>query len=111
MRAVRPRAQFKFPEDVGVALIVEHDGHGDSVMEELAKSGELCTEAGAREVVGAQDEAQRRRILGTRRMISGAPPSLPAPKINGDVAVPPPNPVELSRRSGRVGGREGMATG
>src|SRR5437867_7579802 len=41
MRAVSPRAPFKFPEDVGGALIVEHDGHGDSVMEELAKSGRL----------------------------------------------------------------------
>src|SRR6202165_2528404 len=36
MRAVSPRAPFKFPDHVGGALIVEHDGHGDAVFEELA---------------------------------------------------------------------------
>ncbi len=41
MRAVSPRAPFKFPEGVGGALIVEHDGHGEGVLDELARSGEM----------------------------------------------------------------------
>src|SRR5205814_9469234 len=53
MRAVSPRAPFKFPEGVGGALIVEHDGHGERVCDELARSGGLCTGAGAHEAAAA----------------------------------------------------------
>src|SRR5438309_482232 len=110
MRSVSPRAPFKLPEDVGGALIVEHDGHGDSVMEELAKSGELCTEAGAREVVAAQDEAQRRRIWETRRMISVALTSIRPHKISEDVAVPRGSLIELIGRVRAIGARYGLPT-
>ena len=110
MRAVSPRAPFKFPEDIGGALIVEHDGYGDSVMEELAKSGELCTEAGAREVVAAQDEAQRRRIWETRRMISVALTSIRPHKISEDVAVPRGSLIDLIGRVRAIGARYGLPT-
>ena len=110
MRYVTPAAPFKFPEHVGGALIVEHDGHGDSVMEELARSGELCTEAGAREVVAAQDEAQRRRIWETRRMISVALTSIRPHKISEDVAVPRGRLVELIGRVRAIGARYGLPT-
>src|SRR5712691_11104736 len=85
MRAVSKVAPFKFPENIGGALIVEHDGHGDGVFEELAKSGEMCTEAGAQEVVAAQDESQRRKIWETRRQISVALSNIRPFKISEDV--------------------------
>src|SRR3954466_1548903 len=47
MRAVSPKAPFKFPEGVGGGLLIEHDGHGDGVAEELYASGEICTAHGA----------------------------------------------------------------
>src|SRR5919204_763124 len=110
MRAVSPRAPFKFPDDVGGALIVEHDGHGEGVFDELAKSGELCTEAGAHDVVAAQDEAQRRRVWETRRMISVALTAIRPHKISEDVAVPRGTLVELIRRVRIIGDRYGLPT-
>jgi len=110
MRAVSPRAPFKFPEGIGGALIVEHDGHGEGVLEELAKSGEMCTEAGAQEVVAAQDEAQRRRIWETRRMTSVALSAIRPYKISEDVAVPRGRLVELIGRVRDIGARYGLPT-
>ncbi|HTO98651.1 MAG TPA: FAD-linked oxidase C-terminal domain-containing protein [Myxococcales bacterium] len=110
MRAVSPRAPFQFPEGVGGALIVEHDGHGESALEELARSGELCEEAGAQEVVAAQDEAQRRRIWETRRMISVALTALKPHKISEDVAVPRGRLIELIGRVRQIGERNGLLT-
>ncbi|MGZ6143648.1 MAG: FAD-binding oxidoreductase [Myxococcales bacterium] len=111
MRYVSPKAPFKFPENVGGALIVEHDGNSDEmVMEELARSGEMCTEAGAIDVVAAQDEAQRRRIWETRRMISVALMNVRPFKISEDVAVPRGQLVELIRRVRAIGDRYGLPT-
>jgi glycolate oxidase len=110
MRAVSKNAPFKFPENVGGALIVEHDGHGEGVFEELAKSGEMCTEAGALEVVGAQDEAQRRRIWETRRMISVALMNVRPFKISEDIAVPRGQLIEMIRRVREIGRRHGLET-
>ena len=110
MRALAGRAPFQFPEGIGGALIVEHDGHGDSVFEELAKSGEMCTEAGAREVVAAQDEAQRRKIWETRRSISIALTAIRPHKISEDVAVPRGQLVEMIRRVRAIGERYRLPT-
>src|SRR5207248_8654994 len=111
MRAVSPRAPFKFPENVGGALIVEHDGHADeSVMEELARSGEMCTEAGAHEVVAAQDESQRRRIWETRRMTSTALTAIRPHKISEDVAVPRGKLVAMIQRVREIGACYGLPT-
>ena len=111
MRYVSPKAPFKFPENVGGALIVEHDGNTeDAVMEELAKSGEMCSEAGAIDVVAAQDEAQRRRIWETRRMISVALMNVRPFKISEDVAVPRSQLIELIRRVRAIGDRYGLPT-
>ena len=109
MRYVSPKAPFKFPENVGGALIVEHDGNSDEmVMEELARSGEMCSEAGAIDVVAAQDEAQRRRIWETRRMISTALMSVRPFKISEDVAVPRGQLIEMIRRVRAIGDRYGL---
>jgi glycolate oxidase len=110
MRAVGPRAPFKFPEGVGGALIVEFDGHGDGVAEELAAAGEACTRAGALDVVAAQDAAQRRKIWETRRMTSVALKDVRPHKISEDVAVPRGKLVELIRAVRAIGQRHGIET-
>ncbi|HZX96639.1 MAG TPA: FAD-linked oxidase C-terminal domain-containing protein [Myxococcales bacterium] len=110
MRAVSPRAPFKFPEDIGGALIVEHDGHGEGVFDELAKSGEMCTEAGATEVVAAQDDAQRRKIWETRRMTSVAMTAIRPHKISEDIAVPRGQLVAMIGRVREIGARYGLPT-
>ena len=110
MRALKGKAPFQFPEDVGGALIVEHDGNGDGVMEDLAQSGEMCMEAGGIDVVAAQDEAQRRRIWETRRMISVAMTSIRPHKISEDVAVPRGRLVDLINAVREIGARHGLET-
>jgi glycolate dehydrogenase FAD-linked subunit len=111
MRAVSPRAPFKFPDGVGGALIIEHDGNDqDAVMEELARSGEQCTEAGAQEVIAAQDDSQRRRIWETRRVVSVALMSLRPHKISEDVAVPRGKLVALIEKVREIGERRGILT-
>jgi glycolate oxidase len=111
MRYVSPKAPFKFPDDVGGALIIEFDGNSDDgVMEELARAGELCSEAGALDVVAAQDDAQRRRIWETRRMTSVALMSVRPFKISEDVAVPRGKLVELIRRVRDIGAKYNLPT-
>ncbi|GAC1553741.1 MAG: FAD-linked oxidase C-terminal domain-containing protein [Myxococcales bacterium] len=110
MRAVGPRAPFKFPDGVGGALLVEFDGHGDGVSEELARAGELCTGAHAIEVLAAQDAAQRRKLWETRRMTSVALKDLRPHKISEDVAVPRGRLVELIRAVRAIGQRHGIET-
>ena len=111
MRAVSPRAPFKFPDGIGGALIVEHDGNSEeAVMDELARSGEMCSEAGAQEVVAAQDEAQRRRIWETRRMTSVALASIRPHKISEDIAVPRGQLVTMIDRVRAIGLKYGLPT-
>jgi glycolate oxidase len=110
MRAVSKFAPFKFPENIGGALIVEHDGHGDGVFEELTKSGEMCSEAGAQEVIAAQDEAQRRKIWETRRQTSVALGTIRPFKISEDIAVPRGQLVEMIKRVREIGRRHDLPT-
>jgi len=110
MEAVSPRAPFKFPAGVGGALLLEHDGHGDGVAEELAASGELCAKEGALEVLAAQDAAQRKKLWETRRMISVALTSIRPHKISEDVAVPRSQIVELINAVREIGKRHAIPT-
>jgi glycolate oxidase len=79
-------------------------------MNELAASGEQCTEAGAQEVIAAQDDSQRRRIWETRRMISTSLTMLRPHKISEDVAVPRGNLVALIEKTREIGKRRGILT-
>ena len=110
MRALKGRAPFEFPDGVGGALIVEHDGNGEGVMEDLAQSGEMCMEAGAIDVVAAQDESQRRRIWETRRMVSVAMTAIRPHKISEDVAVPRGRLIDLIDKVREIGQRYGLET-
>lgn len=110
MRAVGPRAPFKFPDGVGGALLLELDGHGDGVADELARAGEICAGVGALEVIGAQDDSQRRRLWETRRMVSLALSALRPHKLSEDVAVPRGKLIELIRAVRAIGERRSILT-
>ena len=110
MRAVSPKAPFKFPEGVGGGLLIEHDGHGDGVAEELFSSGEICTAHGAIDVLAAQDESQRRRLWETRRLVSVALTEWKPFKISEDIAVPRGRLLELIRKVRQIGEAHGIAT-
>lgn len=108
MRAVSPRAPFKFPDNVGGAVIIEFDGNSDAVADELGQAGEKCMEAGAIDIVAAQDEAQRRRIWETRRMISTALMDLRPFKISEDICVPRGHLVAMIKAVTAIGEKYGI---
>ncbi|MEV4559997.1 FAD-linked oxidase C-terminal domain-containing protein [Kitasatospora sp. NPDC049285] len=85
VRAVNEMAQMGLPESTRALLLVAFDGPDQR--ERLAAVAELCTAAGATEVVPAEDRAESELLLQARRL------SLPAMERMGttmidDVAVP-----------------------
>jgi glycolate oxidase len=77
--AVDPRAK--------AMLLIEVDGEGP-LDGALQKVGDACTEAGAIDVVVAQDAAQRARLWAARRELSPAIRKLAKFKLAEDVVVP-----------------------
>jgi glycolate oxidase len=95
---------FKFPPGTQAAVIAEVDGSDDEpLFAEMARLAEVCTSAGAREVLVAQNEAQRREIWAARRQVSTALRKLKPHKVSEDIAVPRsaiPAMIETTRAIG-----------
>ncbi len=72
----------------GALLIVEVDGDQDSCDRDMERLGEVLTEAGALDVLVAQDAAQRDRLWATRRELTNVVRKLADHKIGEDVVVP-----------------------
>ncbi len=72
----------------GAALIVEVDGTGRGVEEELDAVAEACRSVGAGAISRARSEAERDTIWSLRRQTSVALKALGLVKINHDVVVP-----------------------
>jgi glycolate oxidase len=72
----------------GAMLLLEVDG--DPVGCELAmeRTGAVCADAGAIDVLAAQDAAQRDRLWDARRMLSHATRAMARFKVSEDVVVP-----------------------
>jgi len=77
--AVDPRAS--------AMLLIEVDGDGD-LDPAIERVGEACTDAGAIDVLVAQDAAQRARLWAARRELSPAIRKLAKFKLAEDVVVP-----------------------
>ena len=99
------RAALKAVRDRGVAidpratamLLIEIDGEGLACESGAEKIGGVCDEAGAFEVLVAQDEAQRDRLWEARRQLSPATRAMARWKISEDVVVPRPRIPDLLR--------------
>jgi len=83
------------PPDTGAALIVEVDGTGRGVQEDLDRVVEACRSMDAKEISRARDEAERDRIWSLRRQTSVALKATGLIKINHDVVVPKGRVPEL----------------
>ena len=79
----------------GAALIVEVDGTGRAVQEDLDQVIDACRSMGAKEITRARDEADRDRIWSLRRQTSVALKATGLIKINHDVVVPKGRVPEL----------------
>jgi glycolate oxidase len=95
---------FQFPPGTAAAVLAEVDGNdSEALFTELAALGEVCEANGAKETLLAQDEGQRARLWGARRVVSTALRSLKKHKISEDIAVPRaqiPNVVEKLKAMG-----------
>jgi glycolate oxidase len=96
---------FHFPKEAGAALLAEVDGTTDeSLLPELAALEEICRHHGAVDTAVADEEAERNRLWGMRRVLSTALRSLQPFKLSEDIAVPRsriPEAIERFKTLGR----------
>lgn len=108
LAAVRGRG-YPFPADAGACVIAEVDGHGeDAVLAELQALAEVCTRAGAREVVLAQNADQRARVWEARKLVSPSLRAMKAHKLSEDIVVPRSRVPEAIARFKAVGAELGL---
>jgi glycolate oxidase len=86
VRAVNSLAKMGLPEATRALLLVAFDT-SDPVAD-LAVAGELCTAAGATQVVPADDAAESDMLLGARRMVGPAMGAVAQNAMVEDVCVP-----------------------
>jgi glycolate oxidase len=72
----------------GAMLLVEFDGNETACEKDAERFGTACDDAGALEVLVAQDAAQRDRLWSARREMSRAVRKLTKKKLSEDVVVP-----------------------
>ncbi len=95
---VRDKEGSPIPKGSQAAALIEIDGNEEGLEDALMRLGMLVDEAGASDVLVAQNEAERRRLWQARRLIS---PSLTAAcrhKVSEDICVPRGNMIEMIRR-------------
>ncbi|WP_441292867.1 FAD-binding oxidoreductase [Sorangium sp. KYC3313] len=85
--AVRARG-VGVDERAGAMLIIEVDGEPADCEVQAERVGEVCMDAGALDVLVAQDEAQRERLWEARRQLSPTTRAMARYKISEDVVVP-----------------------
>ena len=76
------------PEGTGALLLLEVDGLAPAVAEEATRCEQACRDAGATEILRANDEAERQEIWRVRRELSHALKVITPIKFNHDVVVP-----------------------
>jgi glycolate oxidase len=75
------------PSDIEALLLIELDGHPQSIKQEAERVVDVCRAQGA-EVEMAADENARERLWRSRRAVSPALHHLGMKKINEDIVVP-----------------------
>lgn len=95
---VRDAHGSPIPVGSAAAAVIEIDGHEEGLEEALMLLGETVEQAGASQVLVAQNKAERRRLWQARRLVS---PSLTAAckfKVSEDICVPRGAMIEMIRR-------------
>ncbi len=76
-----------FP-DAGAVLLIEVDGHRESVLKEAEEIRKICASSGAGPIREAEDKNEVKNLWKARRAISASLFRLKPDKINEDVVVP-----------------------
>lgn len=106
--AVRARGVNVDPR-AGAMLIAETDGTEDAALAAAEVVGSRFTDAGALEVLVAQDESQRSRLWEARRQLSPATRAMARHKISEDVVVPRTGVVALLEEVDRIAEATGVS--
>jgi glycolate oxidase len=102
---------YRFPAGAGAALIVETDGDDEpTAFAQLMRALDVAQAAGALDVLPATDEAKRREIWESRRLLSAATRRIKKTKVSEDVVVPRSKIPEMVARVGALGERHGLMT-
>ena len=96
------------PDGTGALLLLEADGTGAAVEEELAHIETACRESGATTLVRAQTPAERDEVWRVRRELSPALKTIAPGKLNNDVAVPRGRIPELFDLIARLRAESGL---
>ncbi len=107
LSAVRARG-VPVDERAGAMLLLEVDGAAAACEAEMERVGQVCAEAGALDVLAAQDASQRERLWEARRMLSVATRAMAKYKISEDVVVPRPRLPDLLRAIEKMSERTGI---
>ncbi|MGF1429952.1 FAD-binding oxidoreductase [Kitasatospora sp. LaBMicrA B282] len=108
VRAVNRYGNMGLPESTAALLMVAFDG--PERLRELAAVAELCTAAGATEVVPAEDQAESELLLQARRLALTAMDALGTTMVD-DVAVPRSRMAEMLAGVAAIGERCGLTIG
>ncbi len=92
----------------GAMLLVEVDGDEQGCERDLQRVGDACTDAGALQVLVAQDASQRDRLWAARRELSPAIRRLAKNKLAEDVVVPRSRIGDLVGMVASISGRWGV---
>jgi glycolate oxidase len=103
---LRRAGSWPVPRDAGALLLVELDGEAEAIEAKLLASAEACEAAGAREVLVATDEGQRRRMWEMRRRVNPTLKEQHRFKVSEDVVVPGARIPEMVRRLDELAERE-----
>ena len=109
LEAAARTSTYRFPPSAGAALLVEVDGNDEeAVMAELVRVAEAVRADAQGELLLARDEAQRRSLWETRRLLSVNLKAVHPKKLSEDVAVPRSKIPELIAQAKAIGVRRGL---
>jgi len=95
---LRGRTPYRLPDGAGAVLLCELDGDPEGLDHALMRCAQACEDAGAVEVLIAQNERERRDLWETRRRANPTLKELHRHKIAEDVVVPRGAMPEMLRR-------------
>lgn len=98
LRLVEPRAGVAVPKGAGSMLLLELDGDAGRLEREVEACGEAMTDAGALEILVAQNSGERERLWSARRELSRTLRAQANFKLSEDIVVPRTRLAELLDR-------------
>ncbi len=100
---VRAEHGSPIPKGSAAATLIEIDGNEEGLDDALMRLGMTMEEAGASNVLVAQNEAERRRLWQARRLVSPTLTAACRHKVSEDICVPRGAMIEMIRRIESLG--------